>query len=235
MINQNDLIASESQLLQQDAKVTLFEFDLRDFEQGILRLTPGHIDGRPLSFDGYEYYPCPIIAEGFKWDDQGTAPQPTLTLSVMTPTIAAIIRDSNDLVGVQVKIIRTYRKMLDDGATPNPDAFFAPEIYDIEQKSGHNDVQVEFKLSSEVERDNLKIPGRQVIRDTCTHTYRRWDGQKFIYTNVTCPYAGESCYNRKRQGVQPSEDDCGKRLDDCKLRFGDSPLPFYGFPGVGRT
>lgn len=57
----------------------------------------------------------------------------------------------------------------------------------------------------------------------CSHTYRRWDEdtQSFIYG--TCPYSDEN-FNFDELGNSTSKqnDACGKRLNDCVIRFQES-------------
>lgn len=231
----SEVIARDTQSLEQDILVDLFELDLRDMGDGVYRFCPGPIDGAPAMFNGYEYKMVPVEAEGFKWDGQGTPPTPTLKLSAMNPSLASLIRNSNDLIGVPVRKIRTYRRYLDDGDSPDPEATFPIEEYTVERKSSQTSTMVEFELAVSFDQQGKMIPGRQVIRDTCTHTYRQWDGSKFVYRNATCPYAGDAYFNRNGESVlNASEDACGKRLSDCQARYKNDPLPFYGFPGAGR-
>ncbi|PNQ53697.1 phage minor tail protein L, partial [Vibrio agarivorans] len=53
------------------------------------------------------------------------------------------------------------------------------------------------------------------------------------YRGASCGYTGPPV--AKEDGTptnDPSLDQCGGRLSDCKLRFGDhGELPFGGFPG----
>lgn len=230
----SDVIARESQKLNQDEPVELYELDLRGFGEGTLRFCAGPLDGGDTVFNGYAYKPSPIKASGFKWDGQGTPPTPTLSLSAMNASLSALIRDSNDILGAPVRRIRTYRRYLDDGISPDPEATMPIEEYLVERKSKKTSTMVEFELSVSFDQEGRKIPGRQVIRDTCTHIYRQWDGGKFSYEEATCPYAGGACFNRNGESVTPENDSCGKKLSDCELRYGNDPLPFYGFPGAGR-
>lgn len=231
----SNLIATDAQRLEQDVLVEMYELDVRKFGEGVLRFTTGPVDDNPVKFNGYTYYPVPVEADGFKWDGQGTMPAPTLKLSTMDPTLSSLIRQAGDLLGAPVKRLRTYRRYLDDGETPDPEAMYPVEEYAIERKTKHNSVMVEFELSVSFDQRGKKIPGRQVIRDTCTHTYRRWNGTEFEYQNVTCPYMGDK-YFKASGNTAPTaaEDMCGKKLSDCEKRFGNNSLPFYGFPGAGR-
>lgn len=231
----SNIIATDVQLLEQDALVEMYELDVTRFGEGILRFTPGPADEAPVEFGGYKYYPVPIEAEGFKYDGNGTLPSPTLTLSAMDPTLSSLIRNADDLLGSPVKRIRTYRKYLDDGDSPDSQATYPIEEYEIERKTKQNSILVEFELAVSFDQRGKKIPGRQVIRDTCPYTYRLWQSGGFVYHNVSCPYAGGRYYmpNGDRTFF-PEEDTCGKRLSDCQLRFGNGNLPFGGFPGAGR-
>lgn len=229
------IIARENQKLEQDAVVEMFELDARMHGDGVLRFTSGPINGEPVRFNGYEFMPIPIQAEGFKWDGQGTPPRPTLRISAMDPTFLSLVRAAGDLVGTPFRRLRTFRRFLDDGDDPDPEALFPVDYFVIERKASQNSVMIEFELSVEVDQQGKKIPARQILRDSCTHTYRRWDGTKFNYERVTCPYTGSKYFDISGVSVvHAGEDECGKRLSDCQARFGSKALPFYGFPGVGR-
>lgn len=232
----SNIIATDVQVLEQDTIVSLFEIDARDLGDGVLRFTTTSNDGAPLSFNGAEYQPLPIRAEGFSWNGTGALPRPTLTLVATDLVFLSLIISSDDLVGCSVRRIRTYRKYLDDGASPNPEAVFPIDHYVIERKASQKRNLLQFELSAEMDQQGLLLPGRQVLRDSCTHSFRRWAGDKWVYEGATCPYAGAAMYTRG--GVpttDPTQAKCGRRLSDCKLHFGQSAvLPFYGFPGVGR-
>lgn len=235
----SDIIARESQKLEQTAVIVLFELDLRDIGEGILRFCPGAVDGQPIQFGGYQYYPAPVEAEGFDMTSTGSAPEPTLTMSIMNNQISQLIRSADDLVGKKVTRIITFRTFLDDGDTPDySNGKLPPDVYYIDRKSRIDSREVEFTLGTSFDQRGYKIPGRQVIRDTCTHTYRRWDADNEVwnYEVATCPYVGAKMYDRAgRRVFDPNEDMCGKQLGDCELRFGkNNELPFYGFPGAGR-
>lgn len=234
----SDIIARENQKLEQTAVIVMFELDLRDIGEGILRFTTGAVDGQPIQFGGYQYTPVPIEAEGFDFSSTGAAPEPTLTLSIMNTQLSQLIRSADDLVGKKITRILTFRTFLDDGETPDATATMPPDVYYIDRKSRIDSREVEFTLSSSFDQRGYKIPGRQVIRDTCTHSYRRWDAdaKEWNYSNATCPYVKAAMYDRAGNRVyDPTEDMCGKSLTDCELRFGrNKELPFYGFPGAGR-
>lgn len=229
------MISTDVQRLEQDAIVTVFELDARQYGDGILRFAPEPVDGGPVMFNGYAYQPVPIAAEGFEWNGQGTLPRPTLSITAMELAFLSLVISADDLVGAPVKRIRTYRKHLDDGSDPDPEAMFPVDYYVIERKTSQNRRAIQFELSVQMDQQGRMIPHRQVLRDTCTHRYRWWDGQQYQYTGVTCPYAGDGEFEQDGSPAAPGADKCGKRLSDCRLRFGQhAVLPTRAFPGVGR-
>jgi len=231
-------IDSDVQMLQQDAIVNLFEIDARPVGAGILRFSPEAVDGGPARFSAYEYQPLPIAAEGFEWTGKGPLPRPTLSVSGLSLSFISLVIESDDLIGLPIRRIRTYRKHLDDGADPDPEMTWPVDHYVFEQKLKHTRVELQFQLATELDQQGKKVPARQVLRDACTHIYRRWDAQSgaFDYTAATCPYAGSACFDRAGNSVPPAEDACGKRLSDCRLRFGQNGnLPTRAMPGVGRV
>ena len=234
----SQVIASDTQRLEQDAIVTMFELDARNYGDGILRFAPYPVDGGPVRFNGYEYQPVPIKAEGFEWNGQGTLPRPTLTVTAMELAFLSLVISADDLVGAPVKRLRTYRRHLDDGTAPDPEALFPIDYYVIERKASQNRRQIQFELSVQMDQEGRMIPHRQILRDSCTHRYRWWDGAQYRYEGVTCPYSGSGEWEADGSDALPGmgRDVCGKRLSDCRLRFGQAGvLPTRAFPGVGRV
>lgn len=232
----SNLIASDIQKLEQDAIVVMFELDASKFGGGLMRFSPTSVDGSPVRFGGVEYLPLPIEADGFAWSGTGTLPRPTLTLAGYDLSLLGLVVNADDLVGCPVVRIRTYRRYLDDGETPNPDARYEPDHYVIERKAAQTRTTLQFELSAAMDQQGRMIPARQVLRDSCSHKFRYWANDQWNYTGVTCPYAGGTMYNRAGvETTDPTKARCGKRVSDCKAHFGSGAvLPFYGFPGVGR-
>lgn len=232
----SEIIARESQALEQDAIVTLFELDATAYGEGILRwCNETSENGQPVSFGGHQHLPLPIEASGFRWSGQGTLPQPRLLISAMELAFLSLVITADDLLGAPVRRLRTYRRHLDDGSDPDPEALFPVDHYVIERKSGQTRTQFEFTLSAPMDQEGKMIPARQVLRDTCTHRYRWWDGTQYQYEGVTCPYAGSGAWRADGTPTTAANDRCGNRRRDCQLRFGkNNPLPTRAFPGVGR-
>jgi lambda family phage minor tail protein L len=237
-----ELIATDAQNLSQVGKVELFIIDASAKGQGIYRFTSAVYDPdtgarlEEVSFGGNVYQQIPIEAKGFEWNGTGTAPRPTLTFVAIDLILMQEMVRANDLVGCPVQRIKTNRKYLDDGLNPNPDAHYPIDYYQIEKKSKQVRQLLEFDLSNKLDQQGKMIPAKQVIRDTCQNQYRYWANNRFNYQGVTCPYAGSNYFDQKGEGqLDPSKDRCGKRINDCVIRFGeDAELPMFAFPGVGR-
>ena len=266
--------------LEPGAVVELFDLDLTpiDPSAGVARFHAGTNElQQPVVWQGYSYQPRPVQASGFGISTTGAAPRPKMQVSNI-PTAGAVglmtllNRDYRDLVGAIVTRRRTLVKYLDAENFPaglNPDADptveFPLDINYVERRLTENRLYAEYELSSIYDLEGVYLPGRQVIRDTCSYSYRTWDAPagSFVYLDpralpVACPYTGEACFDRLGNAVADNSlDQCGRRLSDCRKRFGSGTrvldnvsaggaarpvtvqviagvLPFGGFPGAGR-
>jgi phage-related protein len=115
------------------------------------------------------------------------------------------------------------------------DYAFPVEVYTIERKSAHTKTFVEWQLAAAIDQEGRMLPGRQVLRDTCLHRYRSFEGGTFNYSRASCPYTGAACFTATGTPTTAQFDVCGKKLSDCRLRFGQNAnLPTRAFPGVSR-
>jgi lambda family phage minor tail protein L len=234
----NEKIASDWQQEAVGELVTLYVLDCSDIGGSTYRFTNmTSVSGGVYSavvFQGQTYYPVDIEAKGFEYTGDGQLPRPTLKLNSRETTIKAAISTYDDLLGSVVYRKRTFKKYLDNQPDADSTAEFPIDIYIIEKKLVQNNIYVEFELSAYMDHTGKKIPGRTVIKSTCTHTYRYWNGSSFTYGS--CPYDGANYFERDgTPTVNEDEDKCGKRLSDCELRFGENnPLYTRAFPGVGR-
>jgi lambda family phage minor tail protein L len=81
----------------------------------------------------------------------------------------------------------------------------------------------------------MQLPRRQVLRDTCLHTYRVWNGTAFDYSRATCPYTGSATFAADDTVSDNAHDRCSRLVSGCKERFGETAvLPTRAFPGVAR-
>ena len=242
-LTSEEKVRQEVQKFDPDRIVTLYELDLSILGGPIIYFTPATLeDGNYISYGGNTYVSYPIDAEGFDRTGSGTLPNPTLRVSNVLGGTSAILQEYSDLVGCFFRRIRTFRKYLDDQPTADPEAVFPIEEYKIDKKVSQNKVYIEWELRSALDQTGKYIPRRVCLRNYCMHRYRIWmkddtlpEGGFFNYSMVDCPYVGTTYYDRNSEVVAtPDKDVCGKQLKDCKKRFGDTELPFGGFPGMAK-
>jgi lambda family phage minor tail protein L len=150
-------------------------------------------------FGGKKYIAAPIQADGFEMSSKGTLPRPRLSLTVSDQGISLLslfkdlMRDLDDLVGSRVIRRRTFLKYVDketfyptgdipandsnnleapSNFDPDPNAQFPEDIYYIDRKSGENKLSIEFELSSALELEEIRLPGRLLSQQRCPWTYR---------------------------------------------------------------
>ncbi len=222
-------------------------------ETSILYFTPTKFSATAVVFDEITYTPVDIDSDGWETTVGGGFPSPTMKLAIPTEideigTIAAIMKaliiGVDGLVGATITRTRTLKKFLDGQANADPQAFFPIDVYVINQMTKFTKTHVEWELKAQLDQAGRLIPNRQVIRETCSHTYRRYDpshpdADVNGFVQGSCPYVQATYFERDGTPTAvPADDACGKRVSDCKLRFGvaidDGILPFQGFPGTGR-
>lgn len=192
-----------------------------------------------IFFGGLEYYPIEM-----EWRDQeisgrGQMPAPRIKIANTNDLTQSLVNAYGDMLGAPIQRVRTYKRFLDGESDADPTAYFGPDWFTLERKVSDLPTVVEWELAASFDQEGKKLPGRHVIRDTCPWRYRHWDANQgaFDYSKAQCPYTGDTYYDRSGNEVtNPAEDQCGRRLKDCELRFGEgNALPFGGFPGVARV
>ncbi len=226
-------LARDIQTLEPGSVVDLFEIDLTGLGGSILYFHPGR-NGLLSSvvWNGHEYIAFPILAEGFEASGNGKMPRPTVRVANVTGLISAALRDFDDLIGCKVTRRRTLAKYLDAvnfpggvNASADPTQEFPPEVWFVDRKSSESKMVVEFELAASWDVQGVLLPRRQAIANTCNWRYRSAD----------CGYTGGAVANGNDVATADlAQDQCGKRLASCKLRFGEfAVLPFGAFPAVG--
>jgi lambda family phage minor tail protein L len=224
------------QSLEPDTKVELFSLNGAAFGAGIYYFTTTPSD-TAIVFNGVSYPFVAVKTSGWEWNGRGTLPRPKVEAAGMNTVLRQMVRQYGDLVGAIVTRTRTFARFLDTGTEPDPTAVLPQDIFRIEQKTQDTGDLIEWELSAYLDQQGDQLPARVVLRDTCLHTYRKWNGSAFVYTNVTCPYVGGSYFQADNASTGSAAlDVCGKRVSSCKLRFGaNNPLPGRFFPGVARA
>ena len=257
------IIAGDFQELAPSSIIEMFELqifrDIHNVNETYRFHAGSSVDGnREIIWKGQRYMQFPIEADGFEYNGQGTLPRPKIRISNIFGTITAILLSlPNGLEGAKVTRIRTLAKYLDSSNLPAVDALlqedgdellfeddtrimlepfsgfedttqeFPREIYYIDRKSSENRDVVEFELASAFDLAGFRLPKRQCIANVCPWRYR----------GAECGYTGGDYFDAADQPVtDPAFDVCGKRLNSCKIRFGqNAELPYGGFPGIGAA
>lgn len=182
-------------------------------------------NGSDIVYQTDTYTALPLESNGFELNTSGQLARPTLTFANVGLGITALTNTYDDLVGATVKRIRTLTTYLDGEPGADPNAYWGPDEWIVEQKSGENKLAISFQLAVPFDLEGRTLPGRRLLREQCQWVYR---------SNIGCHYTGTDYFNANDQAVASSSDDvCGKRLSSCRLRFGDGDrLPFGGFPGL---
>ena len=183
------------------------------------------VNGADVVYDGNTYTALPLQASGFELNTSGQLERPSITFANVGLAITGLTNTYSDLVGATVKRIRTLTTYLDGQPGADPDAYWGPDEWVIEQKTSENKLSVAFQLSVPFDLEGRSLPGRRLLREQCQWVYR---------SNIGCHYTGTNYWDANDDTVGSLANDvCGKRLSSCRLRFGTtSRLPFGGFPGL---
>lgn len=222
-------ILADMQALEPGEKIELFELDATAISGDILRFH-GYASPPIIWWQGEAFQQWPIKAEGYGKSSDGQPLTPKLTVGNVDGSIAAACLYLDDFVGATLTRFTTLGRYLDEANFPegnpeaDPEEQFLPEIWYVEQKVSETAEQIEFELSSPLDFDGLMLPGRKIIANLCSFTYR----------GPECGWTGVTFYNAKDEVVTDvSLDRCGKRLSSCKCRFGpNEEIPYGGFPAA---
>tara|TARA_R100000458_G_scaffold58453_1_gene66531 strand:+ start:719 stop:1612 length:894 start_codon:yes stop_codon:yes gene_type:complete len=231
-------VYADLSVLEPSAIIELFELRLDPTLHGSSNITRWHngcnaaLTGG-IVWNGNTYTAFAIKAEGFEMSTSGSLPRPTLTVSNTDGVISALlinvnaVTPHNDLVGAEVRRIRTLKRYLDGESTADPNCQWPIEIWNIDRKATENREVVSFELASKFDLAGQFIPKRQLIANVC-----QWE-----YRSSECSYTGSNYWDADDSPTGSLVTDrCGKRLTSCKLRFGNNAeLPFGSFPSVGKT
>lgn len=222
-------IIADIQGLEPGALIELFIIDATFIGGGIERFH-GYQQQGSIFWDGQEYFPWPIKAEGFARTGE-RPPSPTVTVANIDGSIAALCLVFDDMVGAKFTRIRTLGKYLDaanfGGVNPtaDPTQQLSPEVWYIERKVNEDETAVQFELASAMDFNGVQLPRRQIIANQCPSIYR----------SAECSYAGGPVATELDVPTSdPDLDVCSHKLSGCRLRFpAPAALPYGGFPAAG--
>jgi lambda family phage minor tail protein L len=226
-------LAIDGHRLTPDALIDLYIVDLSTmnvpgFSDTYYFATCTHTDGSPINYLGHTYQPLPIIIEGIEKRGTGASARPTVEISNIGGVISDLCSEYDDLVGATVIRRRTLSNYI---ALNTPE--YLDDFYKIEQRTGEGDT-VQFILASPVDFLDKQLPGVIAIANSCPHQYKsilHGSGCGWPGTDSTRWFAADGSATTNQ-----AADSCGKRLSDCKLRFGaNNPLDYGGNPGLGRS
>lgn len=223
-------VYADVQRLEPGAEVELFAIDASSITGSTADniYFHGYTQVGPILWQGQEYSPWPIIAEGFILDPQ-KPPVPTLSVGNVDGSITALCLNYQDLVGALLTRHRTFAQYLDGQPGADPTQEFPPDKWYLERKSSEDKDVVSWELASALDFGTQQLPGRQIIANMCTWL------QRGGYRGPYCGYNGPPVAMADgTPTTDPTKDACGGRLSDCELRFGvNNQLPYGGFPASG--
>jgi lambda family phage minor tail protein L len=160
-------INQEGNKLNPDAYIELYTFDasLIGGATYYFSNTPGL--NAPVIWRGNSYYPFPFEVTGYETKSDGTAPnKPTLSISNVNQFFMQSILTLGNLTGMKVTRYRTFYKFTDTGTEPNINAHYPVEEYIITKKLPSSPKTIiQFEMSNVLDRQGLKLPRRQILRD----------------------------------------------------------------------
>jgi lambda family phage minor tail protein L len=216
----NTPVDQRARTLQGDAVIEMFIIDASNYDGGPTYHFAGLTNELKASlvWQGVTYTPFPVKAEGFEFSADGTVPRPKLSFSNVAGLVSAALAQYEDFHGARVTRKRTESRFLDaanflsGNPNANPNAGWPDDIFYVERKEVETKELIVLELASAADLQGAKIPKRVCVAGTCP----------WVYKGAECGYAG---------GLPT----CDKTLTDCETHFGaNEPLPFGGFPGVGR-
>lgn len=157
--------AELAELNQTSGLIDLYKLDCTSIGGSIYYFTNTPATGGSLSFASISYSCIPIQTAGWDFTSTGTTPKPTLTVSNTSKTLLSVVISLGDLVGATLTRWRVLAKHLDNGPNPDSSKFLGPEVYIIEQKTSHNNMLIQWQLTSILDRMGMMIPRRQVLKD----------------------------------------------------------------------
>lgn len=235
-------IYADVQKLEVGDLVELYELDATPIG-GTLQRFHGYTQVGPIWWQGNQYDPWAITAEGFEQVGDGQQPTPTLSVGnigadaegkPIAGVISSLCIVLDDLVGAWVRVRRTLGSYLDaknfpeGNPTANPAEELPAEVWIVQQKTAETAEVVEFQLSSALDFGGQQLPSRPILAGVCSWL------RKGGYRGPYCGYTGSRMFDLAGNPVtDPARDRCSGLMSDCKKRFGEyEPIAFGGFPSA---
>ena len=168
--------------LQPTAIVELYKLypDTTNSPSVFISFHGGSMFGKNITWQGVQYIPIPIEAEGFGVFGDGTLPRPKIKVSNNDRLVTYFLGKYKDFKNAAILRKKVFVKHLDDvnfdGQNPfglaNSEAEISEERYLVGQKVQENKAFVEFELNLPLDLDNFDVNYRTVNAKYCYWTYR---------------------------------------------------------------
>lgn len=145
---------------------------------------------QPIVYGGISYVPFPLSIDSMDTDGKGAIGRPRMTLSNINGFVSSLLLQHQQLVGALITRTRVFARFLDavnwpsplpSFVTPDPTAHYEPETFYVNRKLAENNQIVSFELASVLDVQNVKLPRRQILANTCAWRYR---------DAASCTYSG---------------------------------------------
>lgn len=190
----------ELEKLEQTALIELFDIDLTKVGGGITYFcAQTNEKGEGMVWQGRQYLPYPIQAQGFEISGDGASSRPSLGISNLLGWVTGAIHEHDGVIGCSVVRRRVLAKYLDavnfidgnDNADPLAETV---DKWTVNRLTSLNSQSATFELASPAEMDNAVIPARPVLANV-SPTIRELK-EKYGATAVL-PYMGFPSVNKR--------------------------------------
>lgn len=150
---------------------------------------------QPIVFNGVTYTPFPIVMQDMSMDGKGTLPRPKITVSNINGFVSALLLQNQQLNGATIIRRRVFGRFIDavnfqggvSPYSPDPTAAYPDQPWVVNRKITENPQIVQWELAAPIDLQNIKIPRRQIISNTCAAPIKYRDMRTCGYDgNPTC-------------------------------------------------
>ena len=194
----------------------------------------GALFDKSVIWQGIQYLPLAIEAEGFDILGDGTLARPKIRVANENAIVTNLLQNYNDLVNAKVIRKRVFARYLDDvnfdGGNPfglaDPKAEISEDEWIMGRKTQESKVFVEFELNSPLDLETFNVNYRSVVAKFCPWQYR----------GEGCRYVG---WPVERENAEPFTDGDGNAVIPNYQKPSASPVGFFYDPSaewtLGRT
>tara|TARA_R110002020_G_scaffold138029_1_gene307812 strand:- start:9370 stop:11484 length:2115 start_codon:yes stop_codon:yes gene_type:complete len=190
----------------------------------------GALFDKSVIWQGIQYLPLAIEAEGFDILGDGTLARPKIRVANENAIVTNLLQNHNDLVNAQVIRKRVFVRYLDDvnfdGGNPfgsaDSKAEISEDIWVMGRKTQESKIFVEFELNSPLDLENFNVNYRSVVAKHCPWQYR----------GEGCRYAG---WPIERENAEPFTDTDGNAVIPNYEKPSTSPVDFFYDPTAEWT